>query len=88
MTQTEAGGLSLPDDTRLALSPEGQRLNNILSRQGRSMTWLADQLGITRNYLWRQTLQEGNTYYRRPTPRLWRRIEDILAVPGEILRQQ
>ena len=53
--------------------------------QGRQTEWLPDQLGISRNYLYRMRLKPTNPMYRPPQPGLWARIERILGVPeGEI----
>jgi hypothetical protein len=63
-------------------SPAGQKLEEILMAQGRQTDWLPDQLGISRNYLYRMRLNPSNPMYRQPQPGLWARIEGILGVPA------
>jgi len=50
--------------------------------QGRQTDWLPDQLGISRNYLYRMRLNPSNPMFRPPQPGLWSRIEHILGVPA------
>jgi hypothetical protein len=63
-------------------SPAGQKVEEILMAQGRQTDWLADQLGISRNYLYRMRLNTSNPMYRQPQPGLWARIEHILGEPA------
>lgn len=58
-------------------------------QQGRQTDWLPDQLGISRNYLYRMRLNPSNPMYRPPQAGLWAKIERILGVPpGEIEPRQ
>jgi hypothetical protein len=50
--------------------------------QGRQTDWLPEQLGISRNYLYRMRLNPSNPMYRAPQPGLWARVERILGVPA------
>jgi hypothetical protein len=51
-------------------------------QQGRQTDWLPEQLGISRNYLYRMRLSASNPMYRPPQPGLWAKIEHILGVPA------
>lgn len=50
--------------------------------QGRQTEWLPEQLGISRNYLYRMRLNPSNPMYRPPQPGLWAKIERLLGVPA------
>ena len=63
-------------------SEPGRKLEEILMAQGRQTDWLPDQLGISRNYLYRMRLNPTNPMHRPPQPGLWSRIEKILGVPA------
>ena len=57
--------------------------------QGRQTDWLAEQLGISRNYLYRMRQNPTNPMYRVPQPGLWAKAERVLGAPaGAIERQQ
>jgi len=61
-------------------------VRRIVFRQGRRLTWVADQLGISANYLHRILLPEGHPA-RRPAPDdFYRRLSDLLGVPEDMLR--
>jgi hypothetical protein len=51
-------------------------------QQGRQTEWLPEQLGISRNYLYRMRLNPSNPLYRPPQPGLWARCERLLGVPA------
>lgn len=50
--------------------------------QGRQTEWLPEQLGISRNYLYRMRLSPSNPLYRPPQPGLWAKVERVLGVPA------
>jgi len=50
--------------------------------QGRQTEWLPEQLGISRNYLYRMRLNPSNPLYRPPQVGLWAKIERVLGVPA------
>jgi hypothetical protein len=57
--------------------------------QGRQTEWLPEQLGISRNYLYRMRLNPSNPLYRPPQTDLWARCERLLGVPpGTIAPRQ
>lgn len=49
--------------------------------QGRQTEWLPEQLGISRNYLYRMRLKPSNPMFRHPQDGLWAKIERVLGVP-------
>ena len=51
-------------------------------QQGRQTEWLPEQLGISRNYLYRMRLNPSNPLYRAPQQGLWARCERLLGVPA------
>lgn len=56
--------------------------------QGRQTDWLPDQLGISRNYLYRMRLNPSNPMYRPPQPGLWARCEAILGLPAGTIEKR
>jgi hypothetical protein len=50
--------------------------------QGRQTEWLPEQLGISRNYLYRMRLNPSNPMYRPPQAGLWAKCERLLGVPA------
>lgn len=50
--------------------------------QGRQTDWLAEQLGVSRNYLYRMRLNPTNPMYRAPQPGLWAKAERVLGAPA------
>ena len=50
--------------------------------QGRQTDWLAEQLGVSRNYLYRMRLNPTNPMYRVPQPGLWAKAERVLGAPA------
>jgi hypothetical protein len=61
-------------------------VRRIVFRQGRRLTWVAEQLGISANYLHRILLPETHPA-RRPAPEdFYGRLSQLLGVPEDMLR--
>jgi hypothetical protein len=58
----------------------------VVAQQGRSMTWLARELGISANYLHRLLLPDTHPDGRRPPDAFYERVSGILGVPESMLR--
>jgi transcriptional regulator with XRE-family HTH domain len=55
-------------------------VEQVLRQRERTISWLAGKLGISASYMWRVLHGE-----RRPTPRIKRRIAEVLDVPESLL---
>lgn len=58
----------------------------VVKTQGRHLTWVAAQLGISSNYLHRLLLPAGHSDARVPPDDFYPRLSRLLGVPEEMLR--
>ncbi len=60
-------------------------VRSIVFAQGRSLTWVASQLGITYGYLWRMLLPPTDRSYRLPVAGFYARLALLLGEPEDRL---
>lgn len=61
-------------------------VRRVVFAQGRRLTWVAKQLGISSNYLHRLLLSADDADYRQPPEWFYPRLATLLGVPEEMLR--
>jgi hypothetical protein len=61
-------------------------VRRVVFAQGRRLTWVAKQLGISTNYLHRLLLADGDPDYRPPPEWFYPRLSQLLGVPEEMLK--
>jgi hypothetical protein len=61
-------------------------VRKIVFAQGRRLTWVADQLGITYGYLWKLLLPPSDRSWRPEPEGFYERLADILDVEEYKLR--
>jgi len=65
---------------------EQHPIKRVVFAQGRRLTWLARQLGISSNYLHRVLLPVGHPDHRGPPKNFYPRVAELLGVPEDMLR--
>jgi hypothetical protein len=63
-------------------------VRRIVKGQGRTLTWVAAQLGISSNYLHRLLLPEGHADRREAPEGFYARLSLLLGVPEDMLRPE
>jgi hypothetical protein len=63
-------------------------VRRIVAQQGRRLTWVAGQLGISSNYLHRLLLPADHPDARVPPADFYPRLSQLLGVPEDMLRPE
>lgn len=63
-------------------------VKRVVARQGRRLTWVAGQLGISANYLHRILLPPEDPACRPAPEWFYSRVSGLLGVPEEMLRPE
>lgn len=63
-------------------------VRQVVKLQGRRLTWVAAQLGISGNYLHRLLLPAGHPDRREPPADFYPRLSLLLGVPEDMLRPE